>query len=584
MKFEKRPMVNWYDPKQLAFTAVKTVLSAVFGNFADRRELQAALDRENKFYDYSKKEEIWVDFVSDLGDGFNPTYALAALLSRDSLHLRGKPVKRGDILIMGGDEVYPTPEKVEYDNRLRGPYHAAFPKKQGDMDRPDLFAIPGNHDWYDGLTNFLRLFTQKRSLGNWQTRQSRSYFALKLPHDYWVIAVDVQLNADIDYPQICYFKEIAEKHFNEKSKIILCTSEPSWVYKSFDTKNESFDRLEFFINRVLFGKGEKVYEEKNKTIQIKAVLTGDLHHYARYEPQTSTEGTCQLITAGGGGAFMHPTHTLKQQISGLNGDKADLKKVFPSKESSVRLSFLNLLFPYFSLTMLFFFGMYHLFTSWVLQTKLDSGISLMEKMGQLNIFNGQANEFFHAVFTGISHHPGALFLNLLLFIGIVLFSDVKSGAKNWNYLAGLVHGLLHLCNFYLLFWLFSRINLLHLGLDLNAPAQVFLFAGEMVILGGIVSAILFGLYLTFCVVVLKNHITEASSSYRWEGYKNFLRISIDREGITIFPVGLKSVPDKWNNVGTEEQPRFDSDHIQYDLIEDPIFIKNEKISKAFNGN
>ncbi|MBD3629087.1 metallophosphoesterase [Cyclobacterium sp.] len=578
MKFDKKPMVNWYDPKQLAFTAVKTVLSSVFGNFADRRELQAALDKETKFFDYSHKEELWVDFISDLGDGFNPTYTLAELLSREALTLRGKSIKRGDVLIMGGDEVYPTPEKIEYDNRLRGPFQAAFPKKEGDMDRPDLFAIPGNHDWYDGLTNFLRLFTQKRSLGNWQTRQNRSYFALKLPHDYWIIAIDVQLNADIDYPQICYFKEIAEKHFNEGSKIILCTSEPSWVYKSFDAKNESFDRLQFFIHRVLFGKGEKVYEEKNKAIQIVAVLTGDLHHYARYEAKESTDGPCQMITAGGGGAFMHPTHTLKQEISGINGKATELKKVFPSKKSSVSLSFLNLLFPYFSLTMLFFFGLFHVFTSWVLQSKIESGVSLMEKISQLNPFEAQLADLFQLVFEGISHHPAALFLNLLLFFGIVMFTDVKSGAKNWNYLAGLVHGLLHLVNFYFLLWLFSRINLFQLGLGINESRQIFLFVVEMVLAGGIISAVLFGLYLTFSVVVLKNHITEASSSYRWEGYKNFLRFSVNKEGITIFPVGLKKVPANWENVGTEEKPRFEGGDIQYDLIEDPIFIKNEKIS------
>lgn len=102
MKFERKPMVNWYDPKQLAFTGVKTVLSSVFGNFADRRELQAALDQEIQFYDYSDKEDLWLDFISDLGDGFNPTYTLAELLARESLTLGGKSLKRGEVLVMGG--------------------------------------------------------------------------------------------------------------------------------------------------------------------------------------------------------------------------------------------------------------------------------------------------------------------------------------------------------------------------------------------------------------------------------------------------------------------------------------------------
>jgi hypothetical protein len=575
MKFEKKPMVNWYDPRQLAFTGVKTLLSSVFGNFADRREMLAALDQDVQLYDYSTKEEFWFDFISDLGDGFNPTYTLAELLARESLTVRGKSLKRGDVLVMGGDEVYPTPEIIEYTNRLRGPYQAAFPKNEEDDNRPDVFAIPGNHDWYDGLTNFLRLFTQKRSLGNWRTQQSRSYFALKLPHNYWLIAIDVQLNADIDYPQICYFREIAKTHFTEASKVILCTSEPSWVYKSFDDKNESFDRLQFFIDKVLFGKGEKDYETKNQSLQIKAILTGDLHHYARYETLPEEKPSCQLITAGGGGAFMHPTHTLNPEIESLGGQTSQLKKVFPSKEASVKLSFLNLLFPYFSLTMLFFFGIYHVFTSWILQTDSEAGKSLMERLASVDLFDGDLGEVLQAVWSGISHHPGALFLNLLLLIGLVLFTDTKSGKKNLNYIAGIFHAVLHLINFYFLLWLFSYINLNLLAWPVDSAKQILLFIGEMVLAGGIISGVLFGLYLTISVVLVKNHITEASSSYRWEGYKNFLRIAVTAEGLTIYPIGVKRVVSDWKNTGTDENPRFEGGPINYDLIEDPITIHHE---------
>jgi hypothetical protein len=575
MKFKKKPMVNWYDPKQLAFTGMKTVLSSVFGNFADRREMQAALDREVTPFDYSDKPEIWFDFISDLGDGFNPTYTLAHSLAQPSLEVAGRKLKRGDFLVMGGDEVYPTPEMVEYDNRLRGPYYAADPKSDdSDTERPDVYAIPGNHDWYDGLTNFLRLFTQKRSLGNWQTRQTRSYFAIKLPHDYWVIAVDVQLNADIDYPQICYFKEIAQKHFSSTTKVILCTAEPAWVYKSFDPKNTSYDRLKFFVEKVLFGEGDASYEEKNKNISVTVILTGDLHHYARYEEIHPGNQVRQLITAGGGGAFMHPTNTLLDEIETLNGRKAHLKEVFPSKADSVKLSLLNLLFPYYSLTMLFFFGTLHAFTSWILQTKrFSSGDTLMVRLSQIDLFGGDANAFFAAITEALSHNPGAIFLNVLLLIGIMMFTDTKSYNGRWNYLAGFVHALLHLVNFYILLWLFSRINLSDLGLPLDSSGQVLIFAVEMILVGGIVSGVLFGIYLTFSVLVLKNHITEASSSYRWEGYKNFLRLHLDKDGLTIYPIGFKTVVADWENIGDEEFPKFKGSPVKFSLIEPPILIK-----------
>ena len=139
MDFERKPMVDWYDPKQLASTAAKTVVSSIFGNFADRREMQAALDTEQKgqtdtdipqqdvsllevsmvdehqeFFDYSQKDEIWLDYISDLGDGFNPTFTLAKLLGEKTLDLDGTITQRGKILVMGGDEVYPTPEIEKY--------------------------------------------------------------------------------------------------------------------------------------------------------------------------------------------------------------------------------------------------------------------------------------------------------------------------------------------------------------------------------------------------------------------------------------------------------------------------------------
>lgn len=39
-------------------------------------------------------------------------------------------------------------------------------------------------------------------------------------------------------------------------------------------------------------------------------LAGDLHHYMRYEPQESLDEP-SLVTSGGGGAFLHPTHTFE---------------------------------------------------------------------------------------------------------------------------------------------------------------------------------------------------------------------------------------------------------------------------------
>ena len=71
--------------------------------------------------------------------------------------------------------------------------------------------MPGNHDWYDGLTAFLRLFVRSRDrhFGGWGTGQSRSYFAVELPADWWLLGLDDQSGSYLDDPQLTYFDEVA---------------------------------------------------------------------------------------------------------------------------------------------------------------------------------------------------------------------------------------------------------------------------------------------------------------------------------------------------------------------------------------
>jgi Magnesium chelatase, subunit ChlI/Calcineurin-like phosphoesterase len=151
---------------------------------------------------------LWIDYVGDVGDGWHPTYGIAYYLAKTRLHL-GKdvagracnlPAERGDLLIVGGDEVYSTASRGAYERRLLGPYETALRERQT-PPYPHAFAIPGNHDWHDSLASFIRLFTSRRWFGGWRTRQRRSYFALRLPKQWWLLGTDVQLGSDIDRPQ-----------------------------------------------------------------------------------------------------------------------------------------------------------------------------------------------------------------------------------------------------------------------------------------------------------------------------------------------------------------------------------------------
>ena len=74
-----------------------------------------------------------------------------------------------------------------------------------EYDGPTCFAIPGNHDWIDGLETFQRHIQHRGWLGGWLLPQENSYFALHLPQGWWVFGLDLALLDDIDLCQCRYF-------------------------------------------------------------------------------------------------------------------------------------------------------------------------------------------------------------------------------------------------------------------------------------------------------------------------------------------------------------------------------------------
>jgi hypothetical protein len=160
-------MTRWFDPGLLGQLLARVIVSDLFGQYADRRLIVAALDtvpdeelvrRARQFLPENADKDVWslqpdaegavwIDFVADLGDGFDATYAIASLLAQETLTVDGHLTSRGQILIMGGDQVYPNASAENYQNRLRDPYGWAFPDPGADEQGPPVYAIPGNHDW-----------------------------------------------------------------------------------------------------------------------------------------------------------------------------------------------------------------------------------------------------------------------------------------------------------------------------------------------------------------------------------------------------------------------------------------------------
>jgi hypothetical protein len=567
-------MVDWFDPRQLARTGARTVLTHVFGDFFDRRELQAALATpEEHTYHAEEDGTFWFDYVADLGDGFNPTYTVARTLARRqlSLDLAGQSyhLPRGRILVMGGDQVYPVASLRTFEDRLIGPFRSALPCEEKDRV-PHLFALPGNHDWYDGLTSFLRVFVQQGWIGGWKTRQQRSYFAARLPHDVWIWGIDSRTESRLDKPQLDYFRRVAAEHEIRGHRIILCAAEPGWVYEklggSHRPKTRAFQNLAYFEKSIIDAHGARLL----------LTIAGDLHHYSRYE---EAGGARQKITSGGGGATLFPTHVLPEVLALpqiADGTVADVdferRAVFPSRKASASTPRgalkLPVKSPSFSITL----GGLLLAAAWLLQSSsLKGGGNLFSALAELEPLGGSIVSAMEALISVTLFSPGAAGLLLIVVTGWMFFT----GLSAWY--AGLTHGILQIFLGFSIIWLSAYVSTaLFPGADL---IQVLSFSFLVVAPGGLMSAFLVGLYLYAVHRLLGLHANEVLASQSYEDFKNFIRVCVEADAVTVFPIGFERVCRSWR-LNTDPgaapgDPWFEpapGSAIEPRLIEEPIRI------------
>ncbi|KAE9129507.1 hypothetical protein PF010_g4146, partial [Phytophthora fragariae] len=439
------PMVPWYS--MLLFDTVFDLLISLkifLGRF-DMRTMQRALhpnDEDYCFDHLAERDEVWLDFMADCGDGFNSSYQIARLLAQPQLEVdcevpddkssgdeseseqgcsgkkKTKTIKRvfprGDALVIGGDLAYPHPDSKTYETRLfrcfeyamkpPSSYHpsAISTRKKApegcsslrDYEGPSVFAIPGNHDWFDGLNTFTRYICQRDWLGGWLLPQKTSYFSIKLPHGWWLFGVDLALENDVDTEQFGFFERVVQSQMGPNDAVIVLTHEPRWLLDVYEDRSNLDAKLSYLIENVLKGR-------------CAVRLAGDIHNYTRHSlveethtlkrpasmqfdtarpkittanlprrhsfsssvhkhfphmkqhvditneerivmdtqsqtnPHPERERSAEhLIISGGGGAFLHPTHIPSSNLTS-NGGTYEHKQCYPPAHISRRYAVLN---------------------------------------------------------------------------------------------------------------------------------------------------------------------------------------------------------------------------------------------------
>lgn len=532
-------MAHWFNPILLFKLLINVVLSSTFGSYADRRLMIAALDttdvsklrdRATAARDALPKDQegaIWIDFVADLGDGFDSTYAVASLLAQKELKVGDVTLPRGQALFMGGDEVYPKATESAYRYQLRMPYVWASPDPHPDSEAGvPLYAVPGNHDWYDGLVLFLAYFCGRKPtrFGSWRTYQRRSYFAIQLTDTWWLWAIDIQLADNMDQPQFDYFTVMGEG-MPANSKIILCSAEPGWLYT--DTNSKSWDITDYAVG---------IAEDADRGLTIPIILSGDTHHYSRY---VGGPHRTQFITSGGGGAFLHPTHQLEPtvHISWLNtpqqlalasvSDKGAEPAVYPSFETSRRLVWRNWFFAFTNWDFSIFMGLvYWLVAAAVTlrdQWDMYAFVAIVFGWALIGYTTTQEKSYRPTVLISSAIHAAAHILVVVLSARYLsTYNDAHfmlTGAwySNWKWL-----GLLLL---------------------------------EMFPVGFLAGGSFFGWNMMFTCRYLRMNRNDAFSALRIGAYNNFVRLKIKEDSVDIFVVGLETVPsrEEW-----QKNPKYDS--------------------------
>ncbi|EQC35107.1 hypothetical protein SDRG_07341 [Saprolegnia diclina VS20] len=424
------PMVPWYS--MFVFdTAFELLISLkIFLGRFDMRAMQAAIhpNYEDYMFDHlAEKDDLWLDFMGDCGDGFNSSYQVARSLAQPQLDVEVPPnspladqakmltLPRGDCLVIGGDLAYPHPCAETYESRFWRTFEYAMKpplcydpaavstqkpvlppgcKTLKDYKGPTCFAIPGNHDWFDGLNTYKRFVCHRDWLGGWHLPQQTSYFCLKLPHGWWLFACDLALENDINDEQFACFEAIAKNHLQDSDRVIVVTHEPNWILDQYEHQRTE-EKLQYLMTKVLAGRvvlrlagdihnytrhslfeaptipAPKPTTPRPRKLSINTSMTPDditamapfspIHkHFPHMEekrfldmqldmepmldpPQGHPEGgPVHLIVSGGGGAFLHPTHVPSGENLFANDKHYQRASCYPSEKVSRRYALLNI--------------------------------------------------------------------------------------------------------------------------------------------------------------------------------------------------------------------------------------------------
>jgi hypothetical protein len=288
--------------------------------------------------DFSDQQRISFIVMGDTGEGDASQYAVVPPLLNEAAGTA--------FLFICSDVIYPAGGINAYRDRFFRPY-SGYPGP--------IFAIPGNHDWYDDLTGFMFHFCGVRdrppvkaeSVRGWirnllsskprtadsdavaemralraapaqLARQPAPHFAIDAG-PVRLVGIDTGITGVIDRDQAGWLRRVSLE--SEKPKVLL-TGKPIYVDgQHHPGKIEDGGTVDEIV--------------RDPAHRYVAAIGGDIHNYQRYPVSLPDGRLIQYIVSGGGGAFMHATHKIPHVD--LPGVHEDNFRCYPLRGDSLSL-------------------------------------------------------------------------------------------------------------------------------------------------------------------------------------------------------------------------------------------------------
>lgn len=535
-------MVRWFSPIELWATWRSTLRAkASLERMGKLTWVESDEDLEpDERFDAQKGRDFWFDYVADMGDAFDGTAPVAWMIGRKSIHLPDhlgsniptppSSMPRADLVVFGGDEIYPFATADGYRSQTELPYRMGL-EDGPDDSAPTLVAIPGNHDWLGGIEHFEKMFVKGQTFAEqWTTPQSNNWWHVALPQGWWLWGIDTGLHNELVGPQEEYFRAAAEA-LTIGDRVILCTPVPlSQLRQKYP---ESYAKLRGIFDPLIAGRGAT----------MPLCLSGDSHYFAHFE-RVDIDGVEDHITAGGGGAFLQPTHNLAERIP-LERGNAEFKLTsrwpLPADSRAIASRAKRVLDPQY--TLFFVFGtLLHL---------AFAGLAEI-RFGQIWGWNTDAdsaeNLNWRESLVWSLKSPWALaLLCAVTLAGVVAFRGnsvepkLSKAARVYGLLAGgVLSATLAVAN--------------ATRLDLNIEVGSSLYFGTLAVfavVGGVLSIALFLAMTRWVNRRIKAADTQTFIPANSTRFKHFLRFRIGQSGdLTCYVVGLDPVGEGWYDAMT----------------------------------